>query len=104
MHILKADSEEVSSSWAPEAWPFHSSSMDLRMCSPSLASERKHVPQAVHVKGRRGVGSWRRGEEAEVCREGGGVSMEGRGVASASSRMSVGCCWAREVKDEAGGC
>jgi hypothetical protein len=93
----------VSCSWAPEAWPFHSSRMDLRMWSPSLASERKHVPQAVHVKGRRGVGSWRGGKEGVVGREGGGVSMEGRGVARASSRMSVGYCWARGVDDEAGG-
>ena len=56
------------------------------MWSPSLASERKHVPQAAHVKGRRGGGS----KEGE--REGRGFGWEGegfkggRGVANASSR------------------
>jgi hypothetical protein len=67
-HILKADIEEVQVSCTPGAQSFHSIRIDFRICSPSLASERKQVPQAVHVKGRRGewsvggigirVGSW----------------------------------------------
>jgi len=58
VHNLNAFNDEVSCSWAPDAWHFHSSKIDLRTCSPNFASDRKHVPQAVHVKGRRGVGSW----------------------------------------------
>ena len=87
-HMLNAVSEGVNSSCGPGAWHFHSPRIDFRMCSPNLASVRKQVPQAVHVKGRRGVGSWAGLEGGE----GGEGTVGGRGVERACSRMFVGSC------------
>jgi hypothetical protein len=53
---VKPINEGVEASCIPGAHPFHSIRMDFRIWSPSLASVKKHEPQAVQVKGRREVG------------------------------------------------
>ena len=52
--MQKPERLEVEASWILVAQPFHSRIMDLRMWSPNLASVRKHEPQAVHAKGKKG--------------------------------------------------
>ena len=82
-HMLKAVNEEVQDSCTPGEQSFHSMRMDFRICSPSLASDRKQVPQAAHGKGRRD--EWSVG--------GAGVRVGtwgGRGVVKACSNSTVG--------------
>ncbi len=83
-HKQKPFNEGVEASCIPVVHPFHSRVIDLLIWSPSLAFVKKLEPQAVHEKGKRGVGPI--GER----RWGGGLVRDGSGIDSALSKRFLG--------------
>jgi hypothetical protein len=77
--------------------PFLSRRIDLRIWSPSFASERKHDPHTSRAKERRGLGRrgggmgrGRRGVEIPAL-SARVVTKEGKGVVTAKSRRHGDC-------------